>query len=391
MQETDKQTESTQLRLTRPLDRDLDMQMLNHAFRNQRLAHSLLFHGDHGSGADALALHTMRMLLCESDGEIPCNQCTSCTRTSILEHPDIQIIFPIPSTAVIKNIQGDHPEGGEISVSGDIISQHQEKAANHYHRMHVERGDHILIEQIRALRSWAGKKSFEGGNRVVLIFEADRMNLNAQNALLKLAEEPPPGLYLLFTARQPDRLLPTIISRTQQFRHRTISADTLHRILLEMGKPEADADRLARQCEGDVQRLQDLLNNEDHIGQVVDLLRYLLGNDPRELIRQLRLWQAELDHQAFGQRLSMMLRWFRDIIVWQQTGIVDRLYYPDMLDTTRRFAAAFYFDDEQELLQTIDYYIDLAHRNLYFATLLHSFVFDIKRLILPVSEPEKSD
>lgn len=73
----------------------------------------------------------------------------------------------------------------------------------------------IKIEAVRELIGFLEMTSYESGSKAVVILFADRLNINAQNSLLKMLEEPPPGTYLILVTDHPSALLPTIRSRTQ--------------------------------------------------------------------------------------------------------------------------------------------------------------------------------
>lgn len=83
----------------------------------------------------------------------------------------------------------------------------------------------IKIEAIRHLNQFCRRTAGEGGGRVVLLLDADTMNIAAQNAFLKTLEEPGQDLYLVLTATQPSKLLPTVRSRLQTYRVPTPSGD----------------------------------------------------------------------------------------------------------------------------------------------------------------------
>lgn len=76
----------------------------------------------------------------------------------------------------------------------------------------------IPVDEIRALIAITGRHTFEGGRRVVLIEQADKMNPPAQNALLKTLEEPVPGTIFLLMTESPSLLLPTIVSRCRELK-----------------------------------------------------------------------------------------------------------------------------------------------------------------------------
>jgi hypothetical protein len=79
------------------------------------------------------------------------------------------------------------------------------------------------IEDIRHLKSWLQKKAFSKKPRVALVFQAENLNIQSQNALLKILEEPPPNTYLILLTTKPQSLLPTILSRCQIISLKTTS------------------------------------------------------------------------------------------------------------------------------------------------------------------------
>lgn len=81
----------------------------------------------------------------------------------------------------------------------------------------LEDSREIRVDQIRALAEWAVLTGRTGGLRVIVIDPADAMNSASQNALLKILEEPPPGVHLLLVSDAPMRLLPTVRSRCQMY------------------------------------------------------------------------------------------------------------------------------------------------------------------------------
>src|SRR5690606_7707449 len=71
----------------------------------------------------------------------------------------------------------------------------------------------ITVDEVRKLGSFLHLSAPDGGRRAVIVDPADEMNPQAANALLKMLEEPPPGVTFLLVSHAPSRLLPTIRSR----------------------------------------------------------------------------------------------------------------------------------------------------------------------------------
>lgn len=145
--------------------------VLRHALEADRLGHALLLHGPAGLGKTVLADRIAARLLCLQPAATACGECRSCRLLEAGTHPDRFAIEPEDADAPIK-----------VEAIRDLS-----------HRM-----------QLTARMSPA---------RVTVIRRAERMNLNAANALLKTLEEPPAGAWLILVTDHPGRLPVTIRSR----------------------------------------------------------------------------------------------------------------------------------------------------------------------------------
>ncbi|QRN41256.1 MAG: DNA polymerase III subunit delta' [Neisseriaceae bacterium] len=139
-----------------------------------------LFYGRQGVGKAAFVMEYAKALLCEQPLEgsyFPCLQCHSCHLFSQGSHPDFYQISP--------------DEDSELNL--------------------------IKIESIREVLAKVQTSSHLGGWKVVLIMPAEKMNMQASNALLKVLEEPPSKTIFLLVSHSKDKLLSTIVSRCRQF------------------------------------------------------------------------------------------------------------------------------------------------------------------------------
>jgi hypothetical protein len=139
--------------------------------RRDKLSHAWLLLGENGEELGKLAGFTAKALLCASDGEKPCGVCPHCRKMEKGIHPDLITLLR-------------SPDKREISV-----------------------------KQARELRQEVWITPNEAARKVFLIPEADTMNTEAQNALLKVLEEPPPYAAFLLLGQNPGAFLPTVRSR----------------------------------------------------------------------------------------------------------------------------------------------------------------------------------
>ena len=141
--------------------------------------------------------------------------------------------------------------------------------------------DTIVVDQVRRLIPFFGTTEAAGGYRVALVDAADELNINGQNALLKLLEEPPHKALIILVSHSPGRLLPTVRSRCRKMALAPLSADVAATILSRrlMDVSAEDQAALARLAEGSPGRALALANagGIDLYREMMDLLTPLPG------------------------------------------------------------------------------------------------------------------
>ena len=139
----------------------------------------------------------------------------------------------------------------------------------------------ILVKEVRALKSYFNLSVADGGRRVAIVDAVDDLNPSAANALLKLLEEPPPGVTFLLISHQPARLLPTIRSRCRTLRLSALNAGDLSNALVQAGGSlvPADVQAMAELAGGSVGEAF-RLTNQDGLAVYASLIR-LFATLPR--------------------------------------------------------------------------------------------------------------
>ena len=147
--------------------------ILSRMLESGKLPHAIMLEGDEGLGKHTLGLALCRSILCDSSS-IACGSCKSCTLFSAGSHPDFSVLSP-DSKKLIK------------------------------------------VDDIRGLRKKAYEKPDRGSRKVYLIEDAQFMNQEAQNAFLKILEEPPEYVVFVLLATSSSAFLDTVISRCTIF------------------------------------------------------------------------------------------------------------------------------------------------------------------------------
>ncbi|MGE0761760.1 MAG: hypothetical protein AB7N80_00640 [Bdellovibrionales bacterium] len=223
-------------------------QTLQQAAREGRLAHALLFTSLDGVGLRAAALKIAQTLVCDTHG--PCGTCGPCLRIKAQQSESLLLV---------------QPENGVIK-----------------------------IDQVRPVREALSLENWSGA-RVVILDQAESLNPQAANALLKVIEEPPPATYFFLTTRQPSALLSTIRSRCQLVR------------LLNANEAEPFVAEFSDQAEFVKQSMgwwQDIAQGQ----KVQDDAWREVVREREGALQCVRLWSALL-HQARRQAAGLPLTW----------------------------------------------------------------------------------
>lgn len=262
-------------------------QRLRLEVREGRVPHAQLFAGPEGTGALPLAIAYARFLLCTRRGEEDaCGTCPSCVKLNKLAHPDLHFVFP-----VVKR------KGGGDTVSNDYIREWRELAIstpyfgmNHWlDAMGAENQQaQIFVKESDELVRKLSLKSSEGGYKVVIIWLPEKMKVECANKLLKLLEEPPAQTVFLLVSEEPDRILPTILSRTQRINvPRLEDAEIAEALKARFGLQDTDAAETARLAEGSyLQALEIIHLSEDtqlFFGLFVSLMRLAYQRKVKEM------------------------------------------------------------------------------------------------------------
>ena len=231
-----------------------------------RVSHAQLFTGVSGAGTLPLAVAYAQYLNCRhrTDGD-SCGVCPDCQQIAALAHPDLHLVFPV-------NKQGK--KSGEVMRSDEFLPLFRGlfaerggyfSAQDWYDRLDLGKTLKGMIAAREAddIIRKLSFKSFEADYKTMLIWLPEAMNEEAANKILKILEEPWEKTLFLLISEQPERLLPTIISRTQEVAVPRIAPDVLERAAQERGVTDpVKARNIARLAGGDLVELQHLVAGE---------------------------------------------------------------------------------------------------------------------------------
>lgn len=268
---------------------------------------SLIFAGPEGVGKRRAAVALAQLFNCASPGGEPfpdaCGHCGPCGRIARGVHADVLVVEP-----------------------GDTGS--------------------IKVDQARQAVERSAYRPFEGRRRVVIVDDADAMEVSAQNAFLKTLEEPPAASSFILVTARPDVLLPTVRSRCQRIRFAPLSpADVATTLMRDHGFSEGDAHAAALMAGGSLRRA--LEGDTEAYAAARDAALAMLGTlartaDPRQRLAGARaLGRDTQDRDEIGRRLRVVASMLRDLEILLARAEDRPLANADLQPGLARLAPAF--------------------------------------------------
>jgi DNA polymerase-3 subunit delta' len=243
---------------------ELVKKQLSRAVQDQHIAHAQLFQGPVGGAQTAMALAFVSYLFCtKRNGEDACGTCASCQKVHKGIHPDLLYVFPSITTKKVKEAESDAflPEWRKFLLDSPYRTLPDWLL---YLGAEGNRQGNIPVEETRKLLQKISLKPFEAPFKVVFLWNAESLNASSGNALLKTLEEPPSSTLFILICSDPQKLLTTIISRTQRIQVGTVEEDALAAYLVNQTQIEADkAQHLAMSSEGNISWALDKALNEN--------------------------------------------------------------------------------------------------------------------------------
>ncbi|MDR1018890.1 MAG: DNA polymerase III subunit delta' [Lachnospiraceae bacterium] len=283
------------------------------ASKSQTVSHAYIMYGEKGSGKKMLANLFANTLLCEKGLEDPCNDCGACKQIEAGTHPDL------------------------------IYVTHEKEASIGVEDIRRQIGDTVDI------------RPYQGKYKIYIMDNAQIMTTEAQNALLKILEEPPSYVVIMLLTDNVDALLSTITSRCVMLRIHQIREELIASYLVaNEGIDEEYAKALAAFSRGNIGRAKDYLHNEDYKAVVTSALSFLtnIGEmSTSDLINRVK--EALKYKVTINEYLDIMLVWFRDILLYKATYDVRKVIFVDRLKTIKDLAMRCSYEDIQYIIDRI--------------------------------------
>lgn len=287
---------------------------LQNAIQMKKVSHAYILDGEEGAGKMMLARAFAQTLQCERGGTEPCGECHSCKQALSGNQPDIiTVSHEKPASIGVEDIRGQ--------LCGDI--------------------------QI---------KPYSSPYKIYIVDEAEKMTVQAQNALLKTIEEPPAYGVILLLTTNADAFLPTILSRCVTLKLRPVKSEVIRAYLMEKYQiPDYQADVCTAFARGNVGKAQRLAQSEQFAElkeHLIHLLRHLRDMEIYELteaVRSASEYKAEI-----GDYLDLIALWFRDVLLFKATRQIDGLVFAEEIGDISAQAQKSSYEGLERILKALE-------------------------------------
>lgn len=296
------------------LGNDMVKDHFKKAIEGHKVSHAYILTGEAGMGRKSIANAFAMTLLCEKGGSEPCMVCHSCKQVLGGNHPDL--------------IYVTHEKPASIGVD-DIREQIN---------------DTIMI------------RPYSSYYKIYIVDEAEKMTVQAQNALLKTIEEPPSYAVILLITTNQEAFLPTILSRCIQLKLKPLKDFTVKSYLTEhLHVPDKEAEICAAFARGNLGKAIHLSSSDefkDLYQKVMSVIKSVGDMDITMLLDCIR----EIKDQKFemNDMLDLMQLWFRDVLMFKVTKDMNLLIFRDEYKAINEMGQKYDYAGLEEILNAVD-------------------------------------
>ena len=311
---------------------------LQNAISAKKISHAYIINGEKSSGKEFIARVFAMTLQCEKGGTEPCQECHSCKQALSDNQPDI--------------IYVSHEKPNTISVD-DIRTQ---------------LNNDIVI------------KPYSSKHKIYIVDEAEKMNQQAQNALLKTIEEPPAYAVIMLLTTNADSFLQTIRSRCITLNLKSVKNDVIKSYLMTEKKiPDYQADVCAAFAQGVVGKAIKLASSDDFnelkesalslIKRLDDIDLYEMG----EAIKQISDYKLQVQDY-----FDLITVWYRDVLYMKATNDVNGLIFKDEVYDIKKQASKHSYHGIETIIEALDKAKLRINANVNFDLVIELLLMTIK-------------
>ena len=289
------------------------VQHLRNAMETDKVSHAYIFEGEKGAGKKILARAFAKALQCTGEGSRPCGTCRSCIQTDSHNHPDImEVTHDKPNTIGVDDIR----------------------------------------EQVVAD---AQVRPYSSRYKIYIIPEAEKMNPQAQNALLKTIEEPPEYVIILLLTTNTFSLLPTIRSRCVTLNMKPVPNEEVRRYLMEHVEiPDYEADICVAFAQGNIGKAVRLASSErfaEIMAAAIHLVTHAKDMDIQEITQAVKAAaEFKVDIRDY---LDILAVWYRDVLYFKATSDANGIIFKENMRTIAEQTKRASYEGLEDVLEGI--------------------------------------
>lgn len=311
---------------------------LTTAVKMEKVSHAYIFNGADGSGKNVMAKAFAEALLCEEQGECGCGSCHFCKQVLSGNNPDL------------KYVRHEKPN----SIGVDDVRE-------------------ALVQDIQI-------KPYNGLRKVYIIDEAEKMTVQAQNAILKTIEEPPEYSVIIFLTNNVEIFLPTILSRCITINFRPLRESIIMEYLIKEYKiPDYEAKVCASFSQGQLGKAIKLVESDDFNGikeEAIKFIRNISTYEIYDLVYEIKkITEYKLNINDFIDVLEM---WYRDVLLFKVTKDPNNLVFTDELNLITKMASRSSYEGIETILNSCEVAKARIKANVNFDLAMELMLLNIK-------------
>jgi DNA polymerase-3 subunit delta' len=297
--------------------------ILKKSLQKDRIPNSLLFSGPEGVGKKDTALVLAKAMNCLKNSDDACEVCASCKSIENGNFPDVMVLSPD------KNV--------------------------------------LKIEQMREIKQTAYLKPMVGRKRIFIIDQAEKMNEEAANSLLKILEEPPSFTHIILITHNPYLILPTLRSRCQDLGFAQISKQDIEKVLVEKGQDGEKARIISLLVRGNLKQAisldwEEVQSLRKKGWQLFDAVLRRKGIS--RFVKDYAFRRRESMEAEFVQVFEILSSFGRDVLLIKSSGEKSLLMNPDYENDLRDVETCISLGQAMEFLAKIDSALYALERNV---------------------------
>ncbi|MDE6906131.1 MAG: DNA polymerase III subunit [Lachnospiraceae bacterium] len=308
------------------------------AISMEKVTHAYILNGQEKSGKMMLAEAFAMALQCEQGGSTPCNLCHSCKQALSHNQPDIiYVTHEKPNTIGVEDIRKQ--------INDDIVL-----------------------------------KPYSSKFKIYIVDEAEKMNIQAQNALLKTMEEPPAYAVLLLLSTNADSFLPTILSRCVRLDLKAVPDSMIRKYLMEEKQvPSYQADICVAFAQGNVGKAMALASSDNFNemkNSALQLIKRLNDIDLYEMMQAVKqISEYKLEIRDY---FDLMMIWYRDVLLYKATADANRLIFQEEIYSIKKAASHSSYEGIENILKALEKAKVRLKANVNFELLIELLLLTIK-------------